>query len=113
MIQFCLTSVKYEPASNVTNHLNYIDYIYPQGCNKLFKNVDLKTINFLNAMNSLLIKYPPFKKINKHKPKTKTKFWINFCFEKPKPKFIDQKDPQIKNVFHEKYKTYTETSFLH
>ena len=74
MIQFCLTSVKYEPASNVTNHLNCIDYIYPQGWNELLENVDLTTINFVNAMNSLLIKYPPFKKINKHKPKTKTKF---------------------------------------
>ena len=35
------------------------------------KNVDLTANNFLNAMNSLLNKYAPFKKIIKYKLKFK------------------------------------------
>ena len=46
------------------------------------KNVDLTTINFLNAMNSLLDKYAPFKKICKYKLKFKTKPRITFGIQK-------------------------------
>ena len=40
------------------------------------KNVDLTAKNFLNAMNYLLNKYAPFKRISKYKLKFKTKPWI-------------------------------------
>ena len=76
------------------------------------KNVDVALINFHNAMNSLLDKYSPFKKISKYKLKFKTKAWINFGIQKSisiksklLKKFINKKDPQIKAEFHEKYKT--------
>ena len=46
------------------------------------KNVDLSTNNFLNAMNSLLNKDAPFKKISKYKLKFKTKPWITFGIQK-------------------------------
>ena len=42
------------------------------------KIVDLTTNNFLNAMNSLLNKYAPFKKISKYKLKFTTKPWITY-----------------------------------
>ena len=48
------------------------------------KKVDLTTISFVNAMNSLLNKYTPFKKrISKHKLKLKIKPWITFGIQKP------------------------------
>ena len=58
--------------------LDYFDIDWSNILNLNEKNVDLLTNNFLNAMNSLLIKYAPFKKISKHKRKFKTKPWIAF-----------------------------------
>ena len=73
--------------------------------------MDLSTNSFLNAMNSLLNKYAPFKKISKYKLKTKP--WITFGIQKSisvknklLKKFINNKDPQIKAECHEKHKKY-------
>ena len=46
------------------------------------KNVDVTTKIFLNAMNCLLNKYAPFKKISKYKLKFKAKPWITFGIQK-------------------------------
>ena len=53
--------------------LDYFDIDWSNLVNLNKKNVNLTTINFLNAMNSLLNKYTPFKKISKYKLKFKTK----------------------------------------
>ena len=66
------------------------------------KNIDLLTNDFLNALNSLLNKYTPFKKISKYKLKFKTKPCITLGIQKSisvknklLKKFINKKDPQI------------------
>ena len=93
--------------------LDYFDIDWSNLLNLNEKNVDLSTNNFLNAMNSLLNKYAPFKKISKYKLKFKTKPWITFGIQKSisvknklLKKFINKKDPQIKAECHEKYKKY-------
>ena len=53
--------------------LDYFDTDWSNLLNLNEKNVDLSTNNFFNAMNSLLDKYAPFKKISKYKLKFKTK----------------------------------------
>ena len=91
--------------------LDYFDIDLSNLLNLNEKNVDLSTNNFLNAMNSLLNEYAPFKKISKYKLKFKTKPWITFGIQKSisvknklLKKFINKKDPQIKAECHEKYK---------
>ena len=93
--------------------LDYFDTYWSNLLNLNEKNVDLSTNNFLNAMNSLLNKYAPFKKISKYKLKFKTKPWITFGIQKSifvknklLKKFINKKDPQKKAECHEKYKKY-------
>ena len=93
--------------------LDYFDIDWFDLLNLNEKNVDLSTNNFLNAMNSLLNKDAPFKKISKYKLKFKTKPWITFGIQKSisvknklLKKFINKKDPQIKAECHEKYKKY-------
>ena len=93
--------------------LDYLDTDWSNLLNLNEKNVDLSINNFLNAMNSLLNKYAPFKKISKYKLKFKTKPWITFGIQKSisvknklLKKFINKKDPQIKAECHEKYKKY-------
>ena len=62
--------------------LDYFDTDWSNLLNLNEKSVDLSTNNFLNAMNSLLNKYAPFKKISKYKLKFKTKPWITFGIQK-------------------------------
>ena len=93
-----------------------LDYFYTNWSNLLNlneKNVDLSTNNFFSAMNSLLNKCAPFKKISKYELKFKTKPQITFGIQKSisvknklQKKFIKKKDPQIKAECHEKYKKY-------
>ena len=94
-------------------NLDYVDIDWSNLLNLNEKNVDLSTNNFLNAMNSLLNKCAPFKKISKYKLKFKTKTWITFGIQKSisvknkvLKKFINKKDLQIKSESHEKYKKY-------
>ena len=75
------------------------------------KNVDLTAKNFLNAMNYLLNKYAPFKRISKYKLKFKTKPWITFGKQKSisiknklLKKCINKNDPQIKAESHDNNK---------
>ena len=92
-----------------------LDYFNIDWSNRLYlneKNIDITTTDFLNAMNSLLDKYPLFKKISKYKLKFKQKPWITFSIQKSVSiktkllkKFINKKDSQLKDEFHEKYKT--------
>ena len=53
--------------------LEYFEIGWSNLLNLNEKKIDLTIINFLNAMNSLLDKYAPFKKISKCKLKFKTK----------------------------------------
>ena len=99
--------------------LDYFDIDWSNLLNLNEKNVDLLTNNFLNAMNSLLNKYAPFKKISKYKLKFKVKPWITFGIQnsisvknKLLKKFINKKDPQIKAECHEKYKKCRNLSTL-
>ena len=62
--------------------LGYFDTDWSNLLNLNEKNVDLSTNIFLNAMNSLLNEYAPFKKISKYKLKFKTKPWITFGIQK-------------------------------
>ena len=62
--------------------LDYFDIDWFDLLNLNEKNVDLSTNNFLNAMNSLLNKDAPFKKISKYKLKFKTKPWITLGIQK-------------------------------
>ena len=96
--------------------LDYFDTDWSDILNLNEKNVDLTTINFLNAMNSLLDKYASFKKITEYKLKFTTKPRITNAIQASisikntlLKKFINIKDPQIKAEFHE----HTEASFLH
>ena len=94
-----------------------LDYFDIDWCNLLNlneKNVDPAAINFLSAMNSLLDKFAPFKKISNYNLKFKTKPWITSGIRrlisiknKLLKKFINKKDPQIMKIIqiHEKYKT--------
>ena len=77
------------------------------------KNVDLTAKNFLNAMNYLLNKYAPFKRISKYKLKFKTKPWITSGKQKSisiknklLKKRINKIDPQIKAESHDNNKKY-------
>ena len=61
----------------------------------------------------MLNKYAPLKKVNKYKFRFKKKPWITSGIQKSiyiknklLKKFINKKDPQIRFVFHEQYKTY-------
>ena len=70
--------------ANAPSNKSVFDYFDTDWSNLLKlneENVDLSTNNFLNAMNSLLNKYAPFK----------NKLW---------QKFINKKDPQIKAECH-------------
>ena len=60
---------------------NYVDIDWSKLLNLNEKNVDLTTNNFLSAMNSLLNKYAPFKKVSKYKVKFRTKPWIYLVYK--------------------------------
>ena len=62
--------------------LEYFEIGWSNLLNLNEKKIDLTIINFLNAMNSLLDKYAPFKKISKCKLKFKTKLRITFGIQK-------------------------------
>ena len=62
--------------------MDYFDIDWANLLNLYEKNIDL-TINFLNAMNSLLSKYATLKKtVYKYKLKFKTKPWITVGIQK-------------------------------
>ena len=74
-----------ETSQNLTRKIFILDYFDIDWSNLLNlneKNVDLTANNFLNAINSLLNKYVPFKKISKYKLKCKTKPWITYGIQK-------------------------------
>ena len=83
------------------------------------KNFNSPTNNFLDAINSILNKHAPLKKVNKYKLRLKQNLSMisgiqkSICIKnKLLKKFISKKDLQIKAVFHEQYKTYRTLLFL-
>ena len=61
--------------------LDYLDTDWSNLLNLNEKNVDLSINNFLNAMNSLLNKYAPFKKISKYKLKLKKTLGLHLVYK--------------------------------
>ena len=92
--------------------MDYFDINWPNILKLDEKNVNSATNNFLDTINYVLSKYVPLKKVNKYKLRFK-KPWITSALQKSVyiknkllKKFIYKKDPQIKDFFHEQYKTY-------
>ena len=75
--------------------------------------MNLSINSFLDNMNSILDEHGPSKRVNKYKLKFKSKPWITPAIQKPisvknnlPKRFINSKDPQTKDIFHEQYKGY-------
>ena len=93
--------------------LDYFDVDWPDILKLDEKNVNSAN-NFLDATNSVLNKYALLKNVNKYKLILKNKqTWITSDIQKSVyiknkllKKFINKKDPQIKAIFYEQYKTY-------
>ena len=77
------------------------------------KDVNLSINSFLDNMNSILDEYAPSKRVNRYKLKFKIKPWITPAIQKSiivknnlLKRFINSKDPQTKEIYHEQYKVY-------
>ena len=77
------------------------------------QDVNLSINSFLDKMNSILDEHAQLKRVNKYKLKFKSKPWITPAIQisisvknKVLKRFIDLKDPQAKDIFHEQYKDY-------
>ena len=64
-------------------------------------------------MNSILNEHAPLEWVNKYKLKFRSKPWITPAIQKSVSvkticyrRFINSKDPQTKEIFHEQYKYY-------
>ena len=69
-------------------------------------------------MNSILDEHAPLKLFNKYKLKFNSKPWITPAIQKSisvrnnlLKRFINSKDPQTKEIFHEEYKDYRNMLF--
>ena len=77
------------------------------------QDVNLSINSFLDKMNSILDEHASLKHVNKYKLKFKSKPWITPAIQKSisvknnlLKRFINSKDPQAKDIFHEQYKDY-------
>ena len=75
------------------------------------QDVNLSINSFLDKMNSILDEHASLKHVNKYKLKFKSKPWITPAIQKSisvknnlLKRFINSKDPQAKDIFHEQYK---------
>ena len=76
--------------------------------------MNLSINSFLNNMNSILLdEHAPLKRVNKYKLKFKSKPRITPAIQKSisvknnlLKRFINSKDLQTKDIFHEQYKDY-------
>ena len=75
--------------------------------------MNLSISSFLDNANSILDEHAPVKRVNKHNLKFKSKPSITPASQKSisvknnlLKRFINSKDPQTKNIFHEEYKGY-------
>ena len=73
--------------------------------------------SFFDSVNDLLKIHAPYKKVKKHKLKFKEKPWISSGLKKSISiknsifkKYINKKDPHIKEELHQKYKNYRNTT---
>ena len=76
-------------------------------------NADNSTRMYLDKINILLDTYAPLKRVDKYKVKFKSKSWITLGLQKSisvknklRKKFINKKDPILKEEFHTNYKKY-------
>ena len=77
------------------------------------QDVNLSINSFLDKMNSILDEHAPIERVNKYKLKFKSKSWITPANQKSiivknnlLKRFINSKDPQVKDIFHEQFKDY-------
>ena len=77
------------------------------------QNVNLSLNSFLNNINSILDVHAPLRKVNKYKLKFKAKPWITPALQKSIfiknnliKKFVNAKDPQVKDSYHKECKDY-------
>ena len=76
-------------------------------------NADNSIRMYLDKINMLLDIYAPLKRVNKYKTKFKSKPWITLGLQKSisvgnklLKKFINKKDPILKEELHTNYKKY-------
>ena len=76
-------------------------------------DVDHSVQSFFDSVNDLLKIHAPYKKVKKYKLKFKEKPWISSGIQKSISiknsifkKYINKKDPHIKEELHQKYKNY-------
>ena len=94
--------------------LDYFDKDWSDVCQLDQQDMNLSINSFLNNMNSILLdEHAPLKRVNKYKLKFKSKPWITPAIQKSisvknnlLKRFINSKDPQAKDIFHEQYKDY-------
>ena len=77
------------------------------------QDVNLSINSFLDKVNSILDEHASLKHVNKYKLKFKSKPWITPAIQKSisvknnlLKRFINSKDPQAKDIFHEQFKDY-------
>ena len=77
------------------------------------QDVNLSINSFLDKMNSILDEHAPLNRVNKYKLKFKSKPRITPAIQKSisvknnlLKRFINSKDLQTKDIFHEQYKDY-------
>ena len=77
------------------------------------QDVNLSINSFLDKMNSILDEHAPLNRVNKYKLKFKSKPRITPAIQKSisvknnlLKRFINSKDPQVKDIFHEQFKDY-------
>ena len=75
--------------------------------------MNLSINSFLDKINLILDEHVPLKRVKKYKLKFKCKPWIPPAIQKSisiknniLKRFINSKDPQAKDIFHEQYKDY-------
>ena len=93
--------------------LDYFSVNWKNTINLQKNDVDHSLQSFFDSANDLLKIHAPYKKVKKYKLKFKEKPWISSGIQKSISiknsifkKYINKKDPHIKEELHQKYKNY-------
>ena len=94
---------------------NFVLYYFDKDWSDVLdqQEVNLSINSFLDKMNSILDEHAPLNRVNKYKLKFKSKPRITPAIQKSisvknnlLKRFINSKDPQAKDIFHEQYEDY-------
>ena len=113
----CQKSNIYEKDWSKFVHQNFVIYYFDKDWSDVLQldqqDVNLSISSFLDNANSILDEHAPVKRVNKYNLKYKSKPLITPATQKSisvksnlLKRFINSKDPQTKNIFHEEYKGY-------